>query len=58
MEIDNAIIDQTTVDAIHETIGNVYEYGKDNNLAGLTLAEVSGIIRMAEAIKEMLRKGP
>ena len=56
MKINVAFVDQTTPAVIRETIGDVYEFASDNTTSGLTLAEISGILRMAEAMKEVLEE--
>lgn len=55
MEIDEAIINQRTLETIQDSLGDIYEYAKDNSTAGLTIAEISGILRMAYALKEAVR---
>lgn len=54
MEINEAFINQTTMDAIREITGDIYEFASDNTATGLALAEISGILRMAEAMKEAM----
>lgn len=54
MKIDVDIINYHAVQLIEDTIGNVYSYLYDDSDKAriATLAEISGILRMADAMKE------
>ena len=51
MKIDEACIDHNVLKLVRELTENIYEYGDNIEWYKMTLAEISGIITLAEALK-------
>ena len=55
MKIDESCIDHNVTRLVAQLTENLYEYGDNNDWYKMMLAEISGVILLAEALKEALK---
>lgn len=55
MKIDESCIDHNVIRLVAQQIENLCEYGDNTDWYKMALAEINGVIVLAEALKEVLK---
>ncbi len=55
MKIDENCIDHNVSNLVKQLTENIYEYENNTDWYKMTLGEISGVILLAEALKEVLK---
>ena len=56
MKIDDSCIDHNVSRLVAQLTENMYEYGDNTDWYKMTLAEISGVILLAEELKRVLKE--